>query len=102
MTNSARWTIRPAARADLADIWRAGAAKWGWERADHYADGLFALFDLLIDFPGLASEHPEFAPPVRIHPIGTHLVIYRTVGQGVEIIRVLHARQDLTAFLFDG
>lgn len=102
MANSARWTIRPAARADLVDIWRAGAASFGTARADLYADGLFALFDLLIDFPQVASERPEFTPSVRIHPIGAHLVIYRTVGQGIEIVRVLHARQDLAAFLFDG
>jgi len=102
MANSSHWTIRPAARADLADIWRAGVANWGTERADHYADGLFALFDLLIEFPELAPERPEFTSPVRIHPIGAHLVIYRLVGQGVEIIRVLHARQDLAVFLADG
>lgn len=29
MANSTRWTIRPAARADLADIWREGTKHWG-------------------------------------------------------------------------
>lgn len=106
MENSPGWTIRPAAEGDLSDIWLEGVTRWGAAQADEYADGLFALFDLLARFPKLAPERSEFAPAVRIHPIGAHLVIYRAkaegVEQGVEIIRLLHARQDLTAFLFDG
>ncbi|MFG6511821.1 MULTISPECIES: type II toxin-antitoxin system RelE/ParE family toxin [unclassified Sulfitobacter] len=45
------WQLRPAARSDLADIWRYGATTWGADQADRYADGLFAVFDLLAAFP---------------------------------------------------
>ena len=102
MTGNGGWTIRPAAQVDLAEIWRYGASTWGVTQADRYADGLFALFDLLAGFPEMARERTEFAPPVRIHPSGAHLVIYRLEGQGVEIIRILHARQNLTAYLLEG
>jgi toxin ParE1/3/4 len=64
---------------------------------DRYADGLLALFDLLSDFADLAQERNEFTPPVRIHPSGMHMVIYQTDGQVVDIIRILHAHQNLTA-----
>ena len=50
----------------------------------------------------MAREREEFTPPVRIHPSGSHLVIYRREGQGVEIIRILHTHQDLMAYLNDG
>lgn len=96
------WTLRPAAEADLSDIWRHGAAIWGADQAERYADGLFALFDLLADFPELAPERAEFTPPVHIHPSGSHLVIYRREGETVEIIRILHAHQNLTACLTEG
>lgn len=95
------WTLRPAAEADLSEIWRHGAATWGVEQAERYADGLFALFDLLADFPEIARQRAEFSPPVRIHPSGAHLVIYRREGQGVEIIRILHAHQNLAAYLLE-
>jgi toxin ParE1/3/4 len=39
---------------------------------------------------------------VRIHPNDAHLVIYRKEEQGIEIIRILHARQNLTAYLLEG
>jgi toxin ParE1/3/4 len=102
MPDSAGWVIRPAAQADLSEIWRHGVATWGVEQADRYVDGLFAIFDLLADFPELARDRTEFLPPVRIHSSGAHLVIYRLEGQGVQIIRILHARQNLTAYLLEG
>lgn len=101
MTGRSGWVIRPAAQADLAEIWRHGCATWGADQADRYADSLFALFDLLADFPEMARERHEISPPVRIQPNGAHLVIYRATGQGVEIIRLMHAHQNLTAYLHD-
>lgn len=102
MSESSRWVILPAAETDISDIWHHGAGNWGIEQADRYADGLFALFDLLAEFPEMARERGEFSPPVRIHASGVHLVIYRLEGQGVEIIRILHAHQNLTAYLAEG
>ena len=102
MLENSGWVIRPAAETVLSNIWHYGADNWGKEQADHIADSLFALFDLLADFPEMARERDEFRPPVRIHPSGVHLVIYRTDGQGVEIIRILHAHQNLFAFLLEG
>lgn len=96
------WVLRPAAAEDLAAIWRHGAAEWGQAQADRHADSLFAVFDLLAEFPELSNERAEFVPPVRIHPVHPHLVIYRWGGQAVEIIRVLHAHQNLLAFLREG
>ena len=101
MPENSRWVIRSAAEIDLSDIWHYGADNWGIEQADRYADGLFSLFDLLSDFPEMARERDEFSPPVRIHPSGVHLVIYRMEGQGIEIIRILHAHQNLMAYLLD-
>jgi toxin ParE1/3/4 len=102
MPERSGWVLRPAAGDDLSNIWLEGAASWGVEQAERYADGLFALFDLLVEFPEIARERTEFSPPVRIHPSGAHLVIYRQVEQGIEIIRVLHGHQNLTAYLSDG
>jgi len=95
------WSLRPAAEADLTEIWHYSAATWGPQQADSYVDALFAAFDLLADFPQMARERSEFTPPVRIHPSGTHLVIYQTTDQGIDIIRLLHAHQNLFAYLQD-
>lgn len=102
MKESNGWVLRPAAETDISGIWLHRAASWGVEQAERYADGLFAVFDLLAEFPEMARERMEFTPPVRIHPSGSHLVIYRLEGQGVEIIRILHSHQHLIAYLQEG
>ena len=102
MAGNDGWSIRPAGEEDLSRIWRYGADKWGVEQANRYADGLFALFDLLARFPEMARERTEFSPPVRLHPSGAHLVIYRQDGHGGGIIRILHSHQNLTGFLLEG
>jgi toxin ParE1/3/4 len=102
MTRTSGWSLRPAAETDLSNIWQASAAQWGIGQADSYIDGLFAVFDLLAEYPELARERTAFSPPVRVHPAGSHLVIYRLEDQTVEIIRVLHSRQNLAAYLQDG
>jgi toxin ParE1/3/4 len=56
MPSSGTFALRPAARADLAKIWTDGVSSWGMDQADHYTDGLFALFDLLAAFPEMARE----------------------------------------------
>lgn len=93
--------LRPAAEADLSGVWLHGAASWSVEQAERYTDGLFAVFDLLAEFPEMARERGEFRPPVRIHLSGSHLVIYRSEEQGIEIFRILHARQNLAAYLHE-
>jgi len=102
MPERSGWVLRPAAEDDLSKIWLKGAASWGVEQAERYADGLFALFDLLAQFPEIARERTEFSPAVRIHPSGAHLVIYRQADQGIEIIRILHGHQNLAAYLSNG
>lgn len=93
------WSLRPAAHVDLSSIWRYGAEKWGPDQADYYADALFAVFDLLAGFPEMARERDMFDPPIRIHPTRAHLILYQTVEEGIEIIRILHAAQNLSEFL---
>lgn len=91
-----RYSLRlmPQAESDMEEIWLHGAAEWSLEQADRYIDGITALFDLLCAMPGIARERPEFKPPVRIHPSGAHLIIYRTVGDQLDVLRILGGRQD--------
>lgn len=77
----------------MEDIWLYGAAEWSPEQADRYIDGILAVFDLLCAMPELARERTEFVPPVRIHPSGSHLIVYRTMGDHLDVLRILGGRQ---------
>ena len=96
MTNelAGGFRLAPQAETDLEDIWLHGATEWSPEQADRYLDGLVAVFELLCAMPRIARERTEFAPPVRIHPTGPHLIVYRIVDDHLDILRVLGGRQD--------
>jgi toxin ParE1/3/4 len=89
-----RTTLR--ADADLIDIAAESAARYGVTHAEDYAEGLAATFALLAANPRMARERHEFDPPVRMHPYRAHLIVYSESrgGDGILIVRVLHARED--------
>lgn len=86
--------LRPAATDDLEAIWRYTAAQWTADQADRYIRQLTAGFDLLAEQPEIARERPELNPPVRIHPVASHLVVYRIESDYLDIMRIRHARED--------
>ena len=99
MADRQRHFINPLAEQDIADIWSYGTEQWGVDQADRYYDTMVKLFDLLSEQPEIARLREEFSPPVRIHPYGSHVVVYETVKTGIAVIRVLHNRQNILALL---
>ncbi|MFD1507945.1 type II toxin-antitoxin system RelE/ParE family toxin [Lacimonas salitolerans] len=93
------YRLTPAAQDDLEDIWLYTLQQWSIKQADRYADILEDTFDRLLFMPEMARERTEVDPPVRIHPSGGHLIIYRIERDHLVILRVLGAGQDWHAFL---
>ena len=42
----------------------------------------------------METERPELLPDIRSFPIEGHALFYRIASNKVEIIRILHGRQD--------
>ena len=83
-----------AARADLDQIFLHGLKTYGEAAAGRYIGQLLDLYELISGQPEMARERIEIVPPVRIHPHGAHLIVYR-IGEGVvTIIRVLPSAAD--------
>lgn len=87
--------LTTAARDDLIHIYVESARLFGTAQAEKYHDGLDRIFGLLADNPHLARERSELNPPVRIHPSGSHVVVYRIEDAGgILIIRIRHSLED--------
>ena len=99
--SASRYELTPKALGDLDDIWRYTAETWSVDQADTYIDGLAKVFDLLVSMPEMAPQRHEFTPPVRIHPHGSHLVIYIVREAVLVIVRVLGGGQSWRAVLQD-
>jgi toxin ParE1/3/4 len=86
--------IAPAAKADLKDIYQYGLRQWGQAQSDAYLEILKGKFWSLTEQPLKGTERPELLAGMRSLPTGSHILFYRVTTTNVEIVRVLHGRQD--------
>lgn len=93
------YRLTPRAIADLEEIWRYTAEHWSIDQAERYTDSFSQSFETLLSMPEIARERQEFTPPVRIHPSGQHLIVYRIESGHILVIRILGGRQDWAAIL---
>lgn len=88
------YTVAAAARADLADIYRYTAQRWGIQQADLYQASLTERFLLIAEQPLMGTARNMLGKGVRVHQAESHMVYYRVRRGEVEFLRVLHVRQD--------
>ena len=83
------------AEEDIISIFVDGVEKFGVAQAEKYHAELESVFGLIADNPHIARERSELSPPTRIHPHGTHIILYQIEDNGhVLILRVRHSRED--------
>ena len=82
------------AERDVIHIFVEGVTMFGVNQADAYQDQLEHTFAVFADNPRMARERMEIKPPVRVHPCGSHMIIYVIDDQGVLIVGVRHHRED--------
>ena len=85
--------------AAVADIEHVGdyIAKDNPERAVSYITALEHRIAQFGTLPQGGRLRPEWGALVRSTPFGSHLIVWRTAGDTVEILRVVHGSRDLTA-----
>ncbi len=82
------------ARLDLLDIWRHVAVD-DPDAADRLLDALDARCARLAEHPHLGPSRDDIRLGLRYLVEGEYLILYRIVDEGVEIVRVVHARRNL-------
>ena len=90
-----KYFLSRKAEEDIIAIYLHGLENFGEAQAAKYHAQLEACFEFLAHNPYAAAERLEIVPPVRIYPIGVHIVIYH-IGEtgGIFIVRVRHERED--------
>jgi len=87
-------TISPKARADLRDIGRYTDKQWGREQRFNYIKRLQERFSYLADKPHMGRKREEITgSPYSFHE-GRHVIFYRTIAEGIEVLRILHDAMD--------
>ncbi len=86
------------ARQDLIDIW-AYIAREDPAAADRQLDRIDETCGLLAENPRLGPERSDIRQGLRYFVVGSYVILYRMVDNGVEIVRVVHGARDLQALL---
>ena len=90
------YVLRPRARADLFEIWNYGVDTWGEAQAEKYALRLNEAFNLIADYPEMTRLRPDIDPLVRLHSVGSHVILYEVNAARVQILRIVHNRRDIS------
>ena len=87
----------PAALADMDAIWDYSALHWGMDQADAYVD------DIVQACHAVAGGRKIGKAAVRRGylklSVGAHMVYFQDRGDRLDVIRILHGRQDVDRHL---
>jgi toxin ParE1/3/4 len=89
----------PAAK-DYINILEFTIEQWGMEQCQRYGKLLGAAFEKLVSSPNLGKRKSYIPDEALLYRVGSHQVVYRQQGQNIEILRILHIRQDISRSLF--
>jgi len=91
-----RFRLSPLAKSDLAEI-RHYIRRDKPVAAERQIAAFFETFRALARNAEMGQRRTEFGPGLRVFSVGTYVVVYRPVAQGVEIARVVSGFRDLAA-----
>jgi toxin ParE1/3/4 len=86
----------PQAEIDVTLIWDFIAAD-SIKAADALLARIEVAFDMLADTLFAGRARNDLAPNLRSFPVGNYIVFYVPILDGVEVVRVMHGRQDIDA-----
>ena len=93
-TRRSRLARTAQAEEDLIDIW-AYIARDNPSAADRLLDALDEKSQALARNPQMGMAREDIAPGVRHLPVGNYLILYRDIGDGIEVVRYVHGMRRL-------
>jgi toxin ParE1/3/4 len=89
-----RLRLTAQAEEDLIDIW-SYIAQYNPLAADRLLDALDRKCQTLAQNPQMGMARDDIATGVRHFPVGNYIILYRNVGNGIEVVRYVHGRRRL-------
>jgi toxin ParE1/3/4 len=87
---------RRQADADLDSIWSYIAID-SVRAANEQIERIGDVFKMLVQNPLAGRERPDLQRGLRSFPVGSYVIFYVPLPDGVEVIRVMSGRQDIDA-----
>ena len=94
-----RFVLSPRARDDLNAIWAYTARTWDADQAERYIRRIADVIDLVAGTPTLGRNCDHIRQGYRKHPVGSHMLFYRLINDGIDVVRILHSQMDFDRHL---
>jgi toxin ParE1/3/4 len=89
-----RFVLSPRAQTDLEEIWDYTVARWGLDQAETYTRQLWECIQAVAARPSIGRECADLRPGYFKLSSGSHVLFYRLITDGIDIVRILHERMD--------
>jgi len=86
----------PRAEIDIRSIWEF-IADDNVRAADATLDRIEQAFDMLAQNPLAGRARNDLASKLRSFPVGSYIIFYVPVPDGIDVVRVMNGRQDIDA-----
>ena len=94
-----RYVLSPRAEADLGEIWDFTVKTWGEEQAEDYIRSLASAIEAVAQNPRRGRPCNEVRKGYRQYLAGSHIIFFRKIKGGIDVIRILHGRMKFDQHL---
>jgi toxin ParE1/3/4 len=94
-----RLIFAPRAARDIDQIYDFTAERWGAARAESYIGAVRGRCEALARGEVRGRDASHIRAGYRRLNADSHVIFYRPVGDGIEIVRILHGRMDFNRHL---
>jgi toxin ParE1/3/4 len=93
------YSLTPEARQDIAGIWRYSAKRWDASQANRYLSSINAALEEIAKSPSMGRRCDDLRAGYRRHRVSSHIICFRPISDGIEVIRILHQSMDFRRHL---
>jgi toxin ParE1/3/4 len=89
-----RYTLAPRAQGDLDEIWNYTVGRWDIGQAEFYVRQIGRDIETVAAQPAMGRACPDIRSGYYKYPTGSHVLFYRLIAGGIDVVRILHERMD--------
>ena len=93
------YVLSPRAQADLDEIWNYTKRNWGMDQAETYIRLIGAAIQTAASSPKRGKTCDHIREGYRKYPAGSHMIFFRVIKGGINVVRILHRRMDFDRHL---
>ena len=89
-----RIVLSPRAVGDLDEIWDYTSERWSADQAERYVRDIWRAIETAAADPSRARSCEEVRPGYRKLLAGSHVIFFKVIRGGIDVVRILHLRMD--------